>query len=568
MSFATRIFLGIVAVVAAAVAALAVAADQWLRRDLERWFAGELEREVRFVAEGLPRDTTALNAVAHRAGELLGRRITMIALDGRVLGDSDFDDASLTLLDNHLDRPEVVAALAGRIGTVLRRSESTDRAEMKVAIAAWPGVVRVSAPMTQVDALVARARRAVAAAAGLALVLGGVLAAITGRAVSRPVRALARAARTATPDRVPDYPESSAPEARDLLRALRTTQEELLSRLAELRREREETSALIESMLEGVVAADGAGSIVVCNSAARRILGFRPDEALPKLQHLFRQREAQAVVERVLRAEVVAGQEFELNGRAILATGRPLSAGGAVLALHDLTALRRLETVRRDFVANVSHELKTPLTNVLGYLETAMGGDVDQATAKRFLGTAMANARRMQRLVDDLLDLARVEAGGWSPAIEHLDVAGFVHEMWASVADVATERQIAFELDVPQGQAVQADPDALRHIFANLLDNAIRYTPPGGRIGVRAVAFRHAVRLDVSDTGAGIPPHHLPRVFERFYRVDAARSRAEGGTGLGLSIVKHLIEAHGGHVEVESTLGRGTTFRLTFPVSG
>ncbi len=236
--------------------------------------------------------------------------------------------------------------------------------------------------------------------------------------------------------------------------------------------------------------------------------------------------------------------------------------------LRDVTEVRRLEAVRRDFVANVSHELKTPLTSIVGYAETlaaeaAEGGGTDTG---RFAQTILDNARRMQRLVDDLLDLSRIESGGWQPHPAVVDVAAAARDAFAPFADRAAGAGVTFETTVPpEATHVVVDPEALREIFTNLFDNSLRHTPGGGRLRVTAELADGGITVAVGDTGSGIPGEHLPRIFERFYRVDPGRSRAQGGTGLGLAIVKHLVEAHGGRVTAESTLGRGTTIRSTFP---
>jgi signal transduction histidine kinase len=229
--------------------------------------------------------------------------------------------------------------------------------------------------------------------------------------------------------------------------------------------------------------------------------------------------------------------------------------------LSDVTDLRRLETVRRDFVANVSHELKTPLTAIAGYAETLVA-----ESPSPFAETILANAHRMQRLVDDLLDLSRIESGGWRPEAAAVNVDTAAREAWEPFAERAGARRVQFETVLaPAARTIDVDPEALRQIFTNLFDNALRYTPENGRIRVAATNTKDELVLSVADTGSGIPSEHLPRIFERFYRVDASRSRHEGGTGLGLAIVKHLVEAHGGRLEAESELGRGTTILLHFP---
>jgi len=333
-----------------------------------------------------------------------------------------------------------------------------------------------------------------------------------------------------------------------------------------LRRQREESVTLIEAMSDGVIAAGPRGEIVSCNDAARRLLRRGPAEPLPPLAELFHDKAAREVVRQVLAGADLEQHALQLDGRQLLVTARPLPNGGTLLVLRDVSALRRLEAVRRDFVANVSHELKTPLTSIVGYAETLATESAEESQTRRFAETILASAHRMQRLVDDLLDLSRIESGSWQPTREVVEVDGAAHEAWEALSERARTAGVTFEAAVPaDAHAVLVDPDALRHVFTNLFDNAIRHTPAGGRVRVGAELTRDGVAVSVTNTGAGIPAEHLPRIFERFYRVDLGRARHQGGTGLGLAIVKHLVEAHGGRVEAESALGRGTTIRITFP---
>jgi two-component system phosphate regulon sensor histidine kinase PhoR len=268
----------------------------------------------------------------------------------------------------------------------------------------------------------------------------------------------------------------------------------------------------------------------------------------------------------VLLGESVQDREVELDGRLVLLNARPLPAGGAVLVIHDLTELRRLEAIRRDFVANVSHELKTPLTSISGYAETLLSLPPEPEMARVFLGTILTNARRMQRLVDDLLDLSRIESGRWQPNRIEVDVAAAAREAWTVVSARPESRQVEFAVEVqPDAEKLCADPDAMRQVLTNLLDNSLRHTPAGGSIACLSRRDGDGTVIAVRDNGAGITREHLPRIFERFYRADTARSRQEGGTGLGLAIVKHLVEAHGGRVAAESERGCGTTVTCWFP---
>jgi two-component system phosphate regulon sensor histidine kinase PhoR len=258
--------------------------------------------------------------------------------------------------------------------------------------------------------------------------------------------------------------------------------------------------------------------------------------------------------------------ELKLDDRTLLVTARPLPDGGAVLAVMDLTTRRRLETIRRDFVANVSHELKTPLTVISGFAETLRDPDLPASARDRFVETIEANARRMQRIVDDLLDLSRYESGSWVPNVISNDLAGVVADVFTGLQRSADEKGLTMSFQAPDdARRLDADPTALRQILANLVENAVRHTARGGITVSAGAAPKGGTTVSVSDTGSGIPIEHLGRIFERFYRVDSGRGRGEGGTGLGLAIVRHLVEAHGGSVRAESMVGQGTTIVVHFP---
>jgi len=429
-------------------------------------------------------------------------------------------------------------------------------------------VVRVSTTLAAVDAAIDAVQRGVALAGLAALAVAALLAWALSGTIARPLVQLGTAARAIAAREAPEFPDARIPEIADHVLALRAMHQQLDQRFAELRREREETHTLIESMADGVLAADAAGEIVTVNAAARRLIGYRAPGRPPPLSELFHDKPARDLVRTVLDGHEIEPRELDLEGRVLLVTGRPLPNGGALLVFRDVTALRRLEAVRRDFVANVSHELKTPLTSIAGYAETLVAEAAQDTQTRQFAETIVSNARRMQHMVDDLLDLSRIESGGWQPARRLVDVAAVVRDAWAPFAARAAERDSRLATEIaPAAATLAADPDALRQIFTNLLDNALRYTPRGGAITVRGQKTVDGVLLEVADTGSGIAPDHLPRIFERFYRVDPARSRGEGGTGLGLAIVKHLVEAHGGRVEAHSTLGAGTTIRMFFPTA-
>lgn len=564
MTLTRRLLLSYLAVVGATAGVLIFAADRQLRSRLEQEATAELEREARYLSAAAQAVAPGrLDSVVHQLGRATGRRLTIVDRAGNVVADSDFPPGQLAALENHADRPEIAAAFEGRAGVDLRVSTSTGRAELKVAVAFGDRVARVSSPLPQVDAVVRRAQGAILLGALAAVAVAALLAWGFSRSVARPLVRLSGVAQAIARGERPAVDTRGGDEIGDLARALRTVDENLGTRLDLLQHERSSMAALIASMGEGVLACDASGMVRTANPAARRLLGLGPVALLPPATELFRQRPAREAVQATLAGGGVEGLEIEVGDRSMLLSGRGLPGGGAVLVLHDVTALKRLETVRRDFVANVSHELKTPLTAVRGYAETLVKDDPPEPTRARFLATILDNAQRMQRLIDDLLDLSRIESRAWAPQLEYVALEPLAREVWRAIGGGAT-LEVRTAAD---SAAVRADPDALRQILTNLLENANRYTPPAGTVSVRAVRAGDRVRVEIADTGAGIPGEHLPRIFERFYRVDPHRSREAGGTGLGLAIVKHLVEAHGGTVEAASRLGAGTTIRFTLPAA-
>ena len=568
MRLAPRLFAVISLIVAGTVVAVIAVADRMLRSHFEAEIAAGLEREARLITVQLPQDSTEWPGVAQRLGALAGHRVTLIAPDGRVLGDAEFDRESLGRLENHLHRPEVQGALLRGTGQARRLSESTNEQQLYVAVRGGPpglAVVRVSATLASVDAQIRAVQRAVALAGAAALLVAAAIAGLASGALARPLVRLTGAARDIAGGHPPAFPDSSIPEVAEHISSLRIMHTELERRFDDLRHQREETAMLIEAMADGVLATDAAGHVTSMNASARRLLGYGPSATLPPIEQLFHEKRARELVEEILSGQEVDQRELEVGTRTLLTTGRRLPDGGSLLVLRDVSELRRLEAVRRDFVANVSHELKTPLTSIAGYAETLMHESAP-GQPRQFAETIVHNARRMHHLVDDLLDLSRIESGGWRPNPKDLELGAVIRDAWEPVAETARGSGIILSVSPETESArVWADAEALRQIFTNLFDNAVRHTPSGGRLTVTAQTLGQRTRIVVSDTGAGIPAEHLPRIFERFYRVDPARSRDQGGTGLGLAIVKHLVEAHGGQVTAESTLGRGTTIRLSFP---
>jgi signal transduction histidine kinase len=560
-----RLLLGALLVVGVLVVVLVAIVSGRLAERLRAEVGIILASEARLVASGWRPEMNA-DSLADAAGAALGRRVTLVAPDGRVLGDSEFDGEALARLDDHGSRPEIVRALAAGTGTSERTSGSTGGARIYVAVRAVPGVARLSTPTRTIRVLVTGARNDVLVAGGAALVVALLLAWIFARAIARPLVELRDVARGLAGGDLAQRPPLSAPgEVGDLAAALNRMTEQLAERLGAMRADEALMAAVIESLEEGVVAIDARRLIVRLNESAREVLGVRAP--LPVgLDQLPRERMLREAVDAALDGESTPALEVRLDGRILAITARPLPQGGAVLAMLDLTPTRRLEAVRRDFVANVSHELKTPLTVVHGFAE-AIADDPEMPADQRrhFAESIRSNAYRMQRIVDDLLDLSRIESGRWTPVTTPLDVESAALDATAAASAAAEQKGVRFAIEAaPSAPIVDADPIAFRQIVGNLAENAVRYTREG-RVVVYSRADDEGTWVGVRDTGIGIPSEHIPRIFERFYRVDPGRSREAGGTGLGLAIVRHLAEAHGGRVRAESQVGRGTTIEVLFP---
>jgi len=349
---------------------------------------------------------------------------------------------------------------------------------------------------------------------------------------------------------------------------------ELRARLVDAANERDELLRMIQSGKEGLLHIGGSGRIIHVNDAARRLLRLPADARGQQVRALIRQQDLRLALECAAAGSLSEPRDIVINDRQLVLTAQPVE-GGALLSIMDLTEIRRLENVRRDFVANVSHELKTPLTSIRGYAETLLTDELSDDMRRQFAEVIHRNTVRIQRIVDDLLDLSRLQSGGWTPEMHDVDAAEIVEDVWATCREAADRRNIEFALARNDATHVFADSGGLRQILSNLFDNAIRYTPEGGRIAVRIervdngskTGARDQIEIRVQDNGSGIPREALSRIFERFYRVDPARSRNEGGTGLGLSIVKHLVERMNGSVHAESELGKGTTIRVRLPAA-
>ena len=515
-----------------------------------------------------------------------GLRATVFDQTGRMLADSPQLPQPA---GSSLDQPEVQQALSSGEGHSARRSAALGRDLVYDAVRSQTAqgdalVIRLAVPLAEAHTSMAELRRRLLAASLVILIFGGLISLIYFRMFAARVERLKNfSRRIAEGDFRTLPPERQRDELADLAGALNETAASMDRTIRSLSGERNRSSAILRSMVEGVAVVDARERIVFSNRAFSEILSLDASviEGRPLIE-VIRNSELLGLIRRALNGEeglrsdiamgIVQQRSFSVTATPVQALDSASAEGqpsGAVVVLHDVTELRRLERVRQDFVANVSHEFKTPLTAIQGFAETLLSGALEDPTNnRRFLEIIRDHATRLAGLTDDLLKLARIEAGKLEVEFVPVNILELVEQCAETALLKASRKQIAFETDVPSGlPAIRGDASLLREVLQNLLDNAIQYTPQAGRIRVTvAVNGREAV-IAVSDTGIGIPLADQERIFERFYRVDAARSREAGGTGLGLSIAKHIVEAHGGRLWVESEIGHGSKFSFSISLA-
>lgn len=549
----------------------------------------ELQARGRLISERLdepwsPETGARLDALSKELGRLSTTRITLILPDGRVLADSREDPARM---DNHGTRAEVAAALGGREGHIIRYSATLGQEMMYAALPQISGetvvgALRVAIPVTAMSrALHGLYWRLAGVGLGIAAI-SALLSLFVSRRISRPLEEMTLGAeRFARGELGQRLKVTGSLEIAALGTALNRMAAELDERIQARARQNNEMEAVLSSMSEGVIAVDPEERILRINQAAARLLAVTPAQATGRrVLEVARKAELQRFVARVLASHEMEEEDLCLRGpdgeRCLQVRGAPLrDLGGreigALMVFNDVTRLRRLESVRRDFVANVSHELKTPITAIKGSVETLLGGGAldDAAAAERFLAIVARQSSRLEAIVDDLLALSRIEqdAGAATIPLVPAPVWPVLHAAQQVCQPAADEKQLEIRLFCSSELRGRINAPLLEQALVNLLTNAVKYSPSGGKVVVDAGQLGDQLMIKVQDWGVGIAAEHLPRVFERFYRVDPARSRKLGGTGLGLAIVKHIAQAHGGQVVVHSTPGEGSVFTLILPAA-
>jgi len=567
--------------------AVDLVAERALRRDYEQAGFAELaaiaqtaEARPLQLSSQVPLNAAEISALRDwvSAAASSGARVTVIEANGLVVADSQSDTQTM---ENHAGRPEIRQALTQGEGRSIRQSVTINRDLLYYAVrrhtaSGQPFVVRFALPRATVDAAVWSFRRALWFGSVVILVLAGAVTLLVSRGFSNRVERLTEfSSRVAEGDFRPLAADGSGDELESLGRSLNQTAARLDRTIRTLTEERNLSSAILGSMVEGVLVVDGAERVAFANPGFADILGLGvPPKAGRALVEVVRQAELIEAVHKVLageprvESEIVTGTLRQHFFAATVAAVRATENSGAVIVLHDVTDLRKLERVRRDFVANVSHEFRTPLTAIQGFAETLLAGAMDDPENRtRFLRIILEHSRRLARLTEDLLMLSKMDAERLELEVRRLAVAPFVESCVESVQPRARDRNLRVCLDLPaKVPDIAGDRRRLAEVLDNLLQNAVQYTPAKGEIRISAAAVGNEVVITVSDTGIGIPQADQSRIFERFYRVDVARSREVGGTGLGLSIAKHLVEAHEGRIWVESEVGSGSRFHFTVPV--
>ncbi len=586
--FLWKLYAGYVSLIFLTTFLTGVTISRWIERSTTRQIQQHLQGQavmLREVAspyvEGRIDSTLELHVRA--LGVETAARLTVILLDGSVIADSEEDPAAM---DNHARRPEVMEALSKRVGVSVRYSRTLGENFMYVALpleknGGTIGFVRVAVPLTAVRSQVSHARNVVVFGALGAAVLALLLGFVVANRITKPLREMAEVADAIASG---DYDQRVRVDRHDEIGSLAATlnrmNDQLRDQVETITDDRNKMAAIFSGMVEGVIAIDRNERIVHINIAAERILSLSGEECVGmRIWEATRVREVSEALNAAMRDERVTIGEVRLtrpqSEQVIQLVATPLRDAnekltGALVVLHDVSELRQLEAVRRDFVANISHELKTPLAAIRGLVETVIDDKgMDEATHDRFLDKIQSQSARLNSLVSDLLTISRLESEDAAADFRPLDLREPVGESLQSLVPSVDAKKLELNRTVPSSPVdIIGNREALRELVDNLVGNAIKYTPSGGRVDVRLRAEGDWAVLEVEDTGIGIAPADQSRVFERFYRVDRARSRELGGTGLGLSIVKHVALSHGGNVSLRSAVGEGSIFRVQLPLGG
>jgi len=566
-----RIFFKLLAVFALVVLVTAFTLDTSIRRAWETSLRDEIQRNLiqktLLLAHRVEIDRQhSLQDIIMQEGQAAGARATVIDPTGKVLADSEADPASM---ENHAQSKELKAALAGNIGVDERRSRTIGIPFLYVAAPVSGGAVRLAYPLSDVESSSQRVHRALLRGSLVAFVIVMIAAAMAAQYTARRLQRIVKfAERIAAGDLTARIAARSVDEIGQVAVALDKTARKLEQSFVAVQTSQHQLETLLNSMRDAVIAVGADGRVQWANRGMDRLV---PQHARLNAPVVETVRDPQFLA--AVRS-ATEGQRFAsaravsiVPGRSFDVTAAPLPGGGVVAVLRDLTETERIEKTRRDFIANVSHELRTPLTSIQGYTETLLDSTTDNGHAREFLEIVRKNAARMSRLTEDLLTLARVESGEQRFELQPTTPTELLDDAVESFCEIGRAQGIELTVEAVVATPVTADREAIHQVFSNLIENAMKYAGSGRRIVLGARAADRGVEFYVRDFGPGIASEHLPRLFERFYRVDKARSRESGGTGLGLAIAKHIMLAHAGAIRAESELNHGSTFLFTLPAA-
>ena len=527
-------------------------------------------------AAGLPNADALTDSLALRSG----LRVSIIAADGHLLGDSDLDPVQLPLAENHLDRPEIQYALKQGFGFNKRYSYTLKKQLLYMAVPfgndKFSGILRLSIPQSEIELFQAEPQKSIFFTMMFIFLLSVGFTTLIAFIVSKPLLEMADIAKAMAKGDFSRRPAIySKDEIGNLAAALSYMSAELRKNIETITQEVTRLDTILSSIFEGIVVTNAREEIILMNPALRKMFMVDSNPVGKKILETLRNSAVQKIVDQILvkkekfiNEKIIISQPeeklLEINGVPLI---RHDQIEGCVLVFHDITEIRRLERIRQDFVANVSHELRTPVASIKGYSETLLDGALDDKVhARDFIQTIHSDSNRLANLIDDLLDLSKIESGKMDMIFLPLALKPVVQRIIGILEQSAREKSLVIRYEIPDpAPQVLADERRLAQVLLNLLDNAVKYTPAGGSIKIDTRESDKFLQVNISDTGIGIPAEDLTRIFERFYRVDKARSRELGGTGLGLSIVRNIISAHGGEVWVRSEYGRGSTFSFTLP---
>jgi len=575
-----KLFLSYVLVVFICLGLIGIITSISLKNYYRDRLAHELKTNAILLQEILDiNDTNKLQEMVQKLKKKINARITVIRNDGEVLADSDKDPDKM---ENHGNRPEIREALSNTLGQSIRFSNTLKIDMMYVAIPikeknVIKGVIRLALPLTEVKEKIVKINKIIAYSLFIGAIISLILGALIGRSFTAPLTEMrAFAKRIIKGDFSQKIRIRSKDEIGELGKILNEMAHQLKERINALIENKNKIEAIISNMKEGVVVIDGMGNIILLNSSFKELVELRAENYINRpFWEIIANNEINTILKRALNERTSFSKEisiFKPENRFIKIQTAPVFIKeneliGVVGVFHDITEIRRLERVREEFIANITHELKTPVTSIIGFLETLKNGVINNSKKRNeFLDIIYFHAKRLANLIEDILTLSKIESRKTEMNFRSIPIIDILEETCFLYRDKIKSKELGLRINIPENlPPVRGDFDQLITVFSNLLDNAIKFNKNKGKIIIEAKEENDFIKIDITDTGIGIPKEHISRIFERFYRVDKARSREFGGTGLGLAIVKHIVKAHQGKITVKSQRGKGSTFSIFLP---